>query len=518
MVLFFLLRKKKKIKIIEFLKYFSFVWKADYIKRSKLVTSVFFLVSLFFFMYHLITTSVFKENNYDKNRKNIVVLQLDGYSADLLYDYNASAVNKYSFIEKLDATVYKNFRTIYPHTAHFFKFFYSGKSKVKNFDQALQKNKIDLSKSFESNMLNEIQKNDFNFRYITYHRSAIPEGTDFGIKNYRGLRSYYLTERTSFIPNLINLDYHLLNSTSKSIAKKLKYKISKYIQKKTVNKKKVNDLNNLLLPEIEKLLSERRNFFLLYHQRWDQVKNSNDFINYYDPDETIPRNNKCHGFNKEMKKKDMTYGEQFEKNCEPYINKLKQRGSDLLIENLNNFFERNKKFAIKNNIEFIIISDHGYMTTKRKMSYGFHFDEYAIKTPLIVLDGGKKTINENFFTLDLTGYILRNFGINSKKLYKYSNPLKHSVQNKFYTFSIVRKGKFFKRWYLSYYDKNFKYTLNLHPQGNAEFLVFELNNFDEKQLTNKITKKNIKVFTEIFNLLNLDKNQVHKNFEEYFEQ
>ena len=216
---------------------------------------------MFFFIFHLVKSTFFEKNNYEQNRKNIVVLQLDGYSADLLYDYNTSAINKFSFVNELNASVYKNFRTIYPHTAHFFKFFYSGKSKVKNFDQALQKNKIDFSKSFETNLLNEIQTNNFNFRYITYHRSAIPEGTDFGIKNYKGLRSYYLTERTSVIPSLINLEYHLLNSTSKSIAKKLKYRISKFIQKKTINEKKVNDLNNLLLPEIKKLVKKKKNFF-----------------------------------------------------------------------------------------------------------------------------------------------------------------------------------------------------------------------------------------------------------------
>ncbi len=235
-IIFFLLKKKReKILISEF---FNFFRKTNYIERSKLVTSCFFVILILFFGYHLVLTSFLAKNNYDKNKKNIVVLQLDGYSADLLYDYNNSALNKYSFVDRLDATVYKNFRTIYPHTAHFFKFFYSGKSKVKNFDQALQKNKIDFSKSFETNLLNEIQKNNFNFRYITYHRSAIPEGTDFGIKNYKGLRSYYLTERTAVIPSFINLDYHLINSTSKSIAKKLKYKISKYIQKKTINEKK----------------------------------------------------------------------------------------------------------------------------------------------------------------------------------------------------------------------------------------------------------------------------------------
>ena len=97
------------------------------------------------------------------------------------------------------------------------------KENISHWKSTIQKNKIDFSKSFETNFIKTLQDKGINFRLFTFHRAAIPEGTDFGIKNYKGLRSYYLTEQTAFIPRFLNLEYNPINSTSKSITKKLKY-------------------------------------------------------------------------------------------------------------------------------------------------------------------------------------------------------------------------------------------------------------------------------------------------------
>ena len=198
------------------------------------------------------------------------------------------------------------------------------------------------------------------------------------------------------------------------------------------------------------------------------------------------------------------------------INDLKQKASDLLTENLEKFFRENKDFNKKNNIEYIILSDHGYMTRDNKMSYGFHFEEYAVKTPMIVFDGGKTKISKNFFTLDLIGYILKNYGIDPNHLYKYANPLKYSNQNKFYTFSIIRKGQYFKNWYLSYYDQNEKRTLNLHPENTGDFSVYEIEGFKEKKIGENFNDRDEEIFSEIFKLIDLDKNQVSKNLHYLF--
>ena len=361
-----------------------------------------------------------------------------------------------------------------------------------------------------------MQDVDVNFKYLTYHRAAVPEGTDFGVKNYRGLRSYYLTEKLSFIPELLKLDYHPINSTSNSIVKKLKGTFPKKFKKITVNKNRQNNLEHFLLPELIKLTKKERNFFVVFHNRWDSLGGKGYFLNYYDPDQNLPQDDKCFRFNTSMKKKDMTFDEEFEKKCLPFVVQSKNYAAKKMLEVLDDFLIQTKEFRLKNNIEFIITADHGYMTTNRKMSYGFHFDEYAVKVPFIVLNGNKQFENRNFFTLDIVGYILDNFGIRPNTLYKYANPLSKTTNKQFYTYTIVRPGKFFNRWYLSYYDKDLKFTLNLHPKSNGDFSVYKINDFEEEKLNIQISEKEKKIFSEIIDLIDLRKRDVTINLHYLF--
>ena len=312
------------------------------------------------------------------------------------------------------------------------------------------------------------------------------------------------------------MDYHPINSTSNSIVKKLKGSFSKKFKKFLVNKNKQNNLENFLLPELIKLTQKERNFFVVFHNRWDSLGGKGYFLNYYDPDQNLPKEDKCFRFNKLMKKNDMTFDSEFEKNCLPYIVKSKNYAAKKMLEVLDNFLIKTKELRLKNNIEFIITSDHGYMTRDRKMSYGFHFDEYVVKVPFIVLDGKKKFDKRNFFTLDIAGYILDNFGIKSNSLYKYANPLSETLNNQFYTYTIVRRGKFFNKWYLSYYHKDLKFTLNLHPKSEGDFSVYRINGFDQKKINRKITKKDEEIFSEIIELIALKKKDVTTNLHYLF--
>ena len=167
----------------------------------------------------------------------------------------------------------------------------------------------------------------------------------------------------------------------------------------------------------------------------------------------------------------MTFDHEFEKKCLPFVVQSKNYATKKMLEVLDNFLIKTEKFRKDNNIEFIITSDHGYMTINKKMSYGFHFDEYAVKVPFIILDGNKRFEDRNFLALDIVGYILDNFGINPNSLYKYINPL--SKLQKYSMYTIVRPGKYFNRWYLSYYENEYKFTINLHPKSKEIFLSLE---------------------------------------------
>ena len=467
---------------------------------------IFFVVNIFLLIHYFYPKNL---NQFSNSNKNIVVIVLDALSADLLKDYGSSQT-QISFNEKYDASVFLNFRTLYPHTAHFFKFFYSGSPNVESFSNTLQQKKISLKKVQNENLIKSLQEKGVLTRLHVYHRSGMPEGTDYGINDYKGLRSYYLIDKLEFIPKTMKLDYHLINSTSNSISKKLKYEFQGNLRRLLVNKKVKNDLLEILYPQLVNLSETKKSFFLVFHERWNSVTDKSDFKNYYDPDEEFDERDQsyCRKANTILKKKDMTYDSVFEDRCLELIIKKKKASAQSLELAIDEFINKIKRNNLLKNVQIIITSDHGYMTAKNKLSYGFHNDELVVKVPLIIFNNKKETSYKNFFTLDLVSYILNNYGINPKKLYKHAVPLTQE-KREFPTYTISRPGKYYKKWMLSYYLDNQKYEINLHKKGKGEFNLYTLNNFEQNIKSKNLTNENIYNFKKILNLLGISKGSIN---------
>jgi predicted AlkP superfamily pyrophosphatase or phosphodiesterase len=310
----------------------------------------------------------------------------------------------------------------------------------------------------------------------------------------------------------MRLDYHLINSTSDSISKKLPYKFQSEFRKLFVDKNKKNDLVNILLPELVDLSRQKKPFFLLFHQRWNDIVPDSEFKNYYDPDENFSIEDKSYCRNADiiLKEKDMTYDQKFESRCMAKINKQKIATARLLEVGIDDFISKMKQNKELDNVEIIITSDHGYMTEKNKLSYGFHNDELVVKVPLIIFNKKKEIINSNYFTLDLVSYILKNYNINYKSLYKYSVPLESDIKRNFPIFSISRPGKYYKNWLVSYYIDNKKYEINIHKEGKGESKLYEINNFEQKLIKEQLTPKELENFYEILDLLGIEKKSINK--------
>ena len=90
-----------------------------------------------------------------------------------------------------------------------------------------------------------------------------------------------------------------------------------------------NDLEDILLPELINLSNQTKPFFLIFHQRWDNISKQSDFKNYYDPDEDFDEKDQsyCRKANKILKKQDMTYDKVFEARCLELINKKNSHSS-----------------------------------------------------------------------------------------------------------------------------------------------------------------------------------------------
>ncbi len=477
--------------------------------RTEIFAVVVFLLINSLVLWHYFNYDDSKE--IKNSKKNLVVIVLDALSADLLKDYGGTQTYV-NFNTKYNASIYKNFRTIYPHTAHFFKFFYSGSPNVDSFSNSLQQKKLSLKKVKNDNLIKSLQENGVLARTHVYHRSAVPEGTDYGINDYKGLRSFYLTDNLEFIPKFMKLDYHLINSTSNSISKKLKYGFQANFRKLFVEEKTNNDLEDILLPELINLSNQTKPFFLIFHQRWDNVSKQSDFKNYYDPDEDFDEKDQsyCRKANKILKKQDMTYDKVFEARCLELINKKKIATAQSLEKSLDEFIDKVKQNSLLNDVEIIITADHGYMTAKNKLSYGFHNDELVVKVPLIIFNNKKEINDSNFFTLDLVSYILNNYGLSSNKLYEYATPLKGD-KREFPIFTISRPGQYYKKWMLSYYLGNKKFEINLHKNGKGEFNYYTIDNFEQNIESKKINNENISKFKIILNLLGITEDSINPN-------
>ena len=310
----------------------------------------------------------------------------------------------------------------------------------------------------------------------------------------------------------MKLDYHLINSTSNSISKKLKYSFQANFRKLFVEEKTNNDLEDILLPELINLSNQIKPFFLIFHQRWDNVSKQSDFKNYYDPDEDFDEKDQsyCRKANKILKKQDMTYDKVFEARCLELINKKKIATAQSLEKSLDEFINKVKQNSLLNDVEIIITADHGYMTAKNKLSYGFHNDELVVKVPLIIFNNKKEINDSNFFTLDLVSYILSNYGLSSNKLYEYATPLR-ADKREFPIFTISRPGQYYKKWMLSYYLGNQKFEINLHKNGEGEFNYYIIENFEQNIESKKINNENIIKFKIILNLLGISEDSINPN-------
>ena len=204
----------------------------------------------------------------------------------------------------------------------------------------------------------------------------------------------------------------------------------------------------------------------------------------------------------------MTYDEIFEARCLELINNKKIATAQSLEQAIDKFINEVKQNDQLKDIEIIITADHGYMTAKNKLSYGFHNDELVVKVPLIIFNNKKEINSSNFFTLDLVSYILNNYGLNSNKLYKYATPL-ISDKREFPIFTISRPGQYFKKWMLAYYIGNQKFEINLHKNGEGEFNYYYIDNFEQNLESKKINNEIKNNFKIILNLLGISRESIN---------
>ena len=136
----------------------------------------------------------------------VLLLVIDGFPTELLNTYNPTAApSAFDDLAK-EALIFDRAYTNYTYTAGFFAALYAGKAIAASTDPAPEM-------PSRQNLIDVLQEDGTTVEFIMSHLNAIPEANR--ITRYSGLRSQFLSDRYRRIPQVLGLDYHLFNATTK---------------------------------------------------------------------------------------------------------------------------------------------------------------------------------------------------------------------------------------------------------------------------------------------------------------
>ena len=130
---------------------------------------------------------------------NVVLIVLDGLGTQFLASYNPMAkVTEFENIAQ-ESMLYTNMRTNRPFTMGYFNTLFSGHKK---------------GKITQDTIFSVLQKNGVRTRWSTYHNNGVPDAQHL---KYKGLRSAFLTQNYSWVPQFFNLDYNVFRAAQGSM-------------------------------------------------------------------------------------------------------------------------------------------------------------------------------------------------------------------------------------------------------------------------------------------------------------
>ncbi|MFC1806912.1 sulfatase-like hydrolase/transferase [Candidatus Omnitrophota bacterium] len=396
-------------------------------------------------------------------KRGVIVIVVDQLGAKYLKIFNKEAETSTPYLDNLsrESVVFRNFHTNAVHTLNSFGCLYSGTYDYEQSDPKV-------------NLISVLQKNGINTKIISGYRTSMPDLTN---QIYRGLRGYFLTEHFTFLPRLLGLDYQITRKPRKTVFKMIN---SVFPYKHPFG---------ILKEEVEYLVSNKRNFFILLHVNvGDRKYSSADTTPLWEDLDTDKVD--THKTEKRIRKNSYRYTEK----DEWWVNEKKSLYLDNIghiDKSIESFIDFLKQNNIYKDVSIIITADHGSSYEDGKIWYGYHINEAVTWVPLIIKNGKTRGADERMCeTVDIPSTILDIFDI-KEKLSGRGIPLTTKQRHKKYTVSISsgkiknRPGsKFYS--YLAVYDKNKKHVFTVDANNNEikylkSYMVDARGNSDEMQ-------------------------------------
>lgn len=395
--------------------------------------------------------------------KNVVMIVMDGLSTAVLPCYNP-AININGFEELLHKSrLFFNARTNYTYTPGYFGVLYAGRKD---------------GHGRSKNLLNTLQNNGINTRWLTYHDNAFP---DISETAYHGLRSLYLHYKLSWLPRLLGIDYNInyFFHEKKTAGYWRRYSIYHFINH-FLGQSIKNPLEIYLVKEIEQLRCDKRPFFLLMHTNAIGLAEETDSNNNNKPHSLwndFKIDTEADRIEKTIRDNDYRYGEREAYLVKEWERKYKTRVADG-IGRLNRFLNTCQKKGWLDNTVIIITADHGQIHDRGKVWYGFHNDEEVARVPLIIIDGVNFGVDKRLAeTIDISQTILSFLGIKDKFSKNSVSLIDKGHKSVVTTLTMASEKR--KERFLNIYKcengKIYKYSLNLYNNVMDKKLL--LNNF-----------------------------------------
>ena len=392
--------------------------------------------------------------------KRVVLLIVDGLPTQYLRAYNpdAPASDLDAIIE--DSLLFEQMRSSIPMTSDYHGILYTGQlNRPKGADTVLAK----------------LQRAGVAVQWISYHRNGFPEGSRAQTSAYHGLRSFFLTHKTAWIPKHLGLDHHLViasESTTRNLSGWPAKSLFTWINQ---DPQAVDDpLGEILLPELEAQAARAERSLTIFHLGYYRFPLDGEALARAQVLADIKHEDPVL---QEIRDADYRYTPEHE----PFALMMRDKTAD----HVSSFAQRFKAFHASlqddeqlEDTVLIITSDHGSVFREGRFWYGYHGVEEVIRVPLFVTNFGKSgTDDRMLMTTDLSESLLDLFGLESG--------LDNDALSIFgdhdrsQTVSLTRRSDVEKEWFLLIYENDQKIEVNLHRDSDGKIRILQLDGYTE---------------------------------------
>ena len=392
-----------------------------------------------------------------EDRRNVVLIVLDGLSTRYLAPYNPEENTPEFAALAQEGVLYTNVRTNFTHTSGFFYALHSGQ----------RRSWADPGKNKQEGLLQMLQAAGVNTRWFTYHNNGVP---DVHHIPYRGVRSSFLKSRFSSILRPLHVDYNVFERTGAQGRGKAMGRRESAIQEWLAGFDRESwrfPLERWALDEIHSLRADPRPFFMIVHLPPSALAGTETGPKTWEleAEDSVPAERLQRVRQKILKDQDYTYA----KEDAWAVDILRDEYRDSVRQgtrSLQKFLQAFRENGWHEDTLVLVTADHGKIMSRGKVEYGFHNDEEVARVPLLVMWQDRKGIDERLGeSIDLPQTVLEFFQIEGR-LSPHAVSLLGEAQ-KPWTSTLTTWSFKRKEWFFNVYQGGHRYVFNLYPKNTS---------------------------------------------------